>query len=104
MVNPPQGVEVTILGTKYTVVSDRDEEYLRELARYLDDKLSRVVAGRNIPLLQCAVLTALNIADELFDERGRRVDLLRQIEERSSELIGLLEDEKRPSTEGDTAD
>ena len=92
MTKIPQGVEITILGTKYTVVSDRDDEHVRSLARYLDDKLAQFRTGRHISLMQCVILVALNIADELFTERSQRVNLFREIEERSSKLIALLED------------
>jgi cell division protein ZapA len=93
----PQGVEITILGTKYTVVSDRDDAYVRSLAQYLDEKLAQFREGRHISLMQSVILVALNIADELFNERSQRVNLFREIEERSSKLIASLEDSLEPA-------
>ena len=66
-------VEVTILGTKYLIRSEDDEAYIRELAGYVNYKLEEFVAGRSgVPLQRLVILTALNIADELFRERADR--------------------------------
>lgn len=89
-------VRVTILGTTYTVVSDRDEQYVRDLARYLDDKLAKFMLGRNLPVLQRVILTALNVADELVRERERRDELLAQIGNRTDRLIASLDEDGDP--------
>ena len=101
-------VRVSILGTWYTVVSDRDETYVRELARWLDDKLAGFIHGRSMPVLQSAILTALNISDELFRERERRREQLGEIGARTRGLIAALDEDAalaapspaRPGEEG----
>lgn len=85
-----QGVSVTILGSTYTVVSDRDEEYIRTLSDYVNRKLEEILRGRTAPLLQTAILTALNIADELFRERALRGELLAEIRRRSERLLASV--------------
>ena len=92
-----RGVTVTLLGTKYTVVSDRDEFYVRSLADYLNGKLEQFVPGRSMALLQRVILTALNIADELVRAREERDEALEEIERRSKELIASLDDGNEPS-------
>lgn len=98
---PGGQVRVSILGTKYSVVSDRDEQYVQELARFLDDRLAGVIHGRSTPLLQSVILTALNIADELFREREGRREQLAAIARRARGLIASLDDgaAASPSTE-----
>ena len=94
MADRDERVSVTILGTKYRVVSDRDEAYVHELAEYVNQKLDRFVRGPgSTPLQQRIILAALNIADELFRARTERRDLLKEIGSRSERLIATLEAE-----------
>lgn len=90
-------VRVSILGTKYTVVSDRDEQYVQDLARYLDEKLTGFIQGRSAPVLQSVILTALNIADELFRERDRLREQLATVATRARRLHRLLGDDDVPA-------
>ncbi len=64
-------VTIEIQGLRYPIRSELDEQYVVELARYVDGKMAR--AGNEVPTgesLKIAVLAALNIADELFRCRG----------------------------------
>jgi len=64
-------VTIEIQGLRYPIRSELDEQYVIELARYVDGKMAR--AGYEVPTgesLKIAVLAALNIADELFRCRG----------------------------------
>jgi cell division protein ZapA len=63
-------VTIEIQGLRYPIRSELDEQYVVELARYVDGKMAR--AGHEVPTgesLKIAVLAALNIADELFRTR-----------------------------------
>jgi cell division protein ZapA (FtsZ GTPase activity inhibitor) len=53
--------------------------------------------------LNVAILTALNIADDLLKEKGKRIALLKEVEARSKDLVekidlkmGGMELEKNP--------
>ncbi|MBI3939550.1 MAG: cell division protein ZapA [Acidobacteria bacterium] len=64
---------VTILNQAYSIRSDDDPEYVRRLAGYVDQKLNQISqATPTVDSLKVAILTALNIADELF--RARQTD------------------------------
>lgn len=60
-------VTIEIMGQQYTVLGRETEEYLHSIALYVDKKIKELnnkgYAMNNVML---AVLTALNIADELF--------------------------------------
>ena len=67
---------MTVLGSTFTLRSDDEPGHLRQVADYVTAKLEEV--QRAIPTaspLKIAVLSALNIADELLKERvsGRSV-------------------------------
>jgi len=91
-----KSVNVNIFGEEYAIRSEGDEEYVREVASYLDRKM-RDVAGRlsNKSLPRVAVLAALNIADELLSERKKGGLDLSAVEKRANDIISLL-DEKLP--------
>ena len=72
-------VTIEIQGLRYPIRSELDEQYVVELARYVDGKMAR--AGHEVPTgesLKIAVLAALNIADELFRCRGAGHDRARR--------------------------
>ncbi|OGW24699.1 MAG: hypothetical protein A2X59_09550 [Nitrospirae bacterium GWC2_42_7] len=85
-------IEVTILGQKYTVKGDATEEYMKELAVFVDGKLREVYnASPNITPLKAAILASLNIADELRKLQDSQESLTRNIEEKAEALSGLFD-------------
>ena len=66
-------VKIEIYDQSYNVNADGNEDYLRELAAYVDGKMRSVAdATKMVDSLKVAVLAALNIADEMFTlRRGR---------------------------------
>jgi len=84
--------EVYILGQKYTIRGDAPEEYIRELAAYVDKKLKEVYnASPNITPVKASILAALDIADELFKMRIQQEEETRHIEEKASTLASLFD-------------
>ena len=77
-------VEVRIYGEEYIVKGNTTREHIEKIAQQVDQKMVQI-AHRNPHLSQAkvAVLTALNLADEL-----------NHLQEDYDNLIKLLEDEK----------
>ena len=84
-----RGVEVSILGSTFTVQSRYDPRYLDEVIAYLKEKIREIQAssGAKDPL-QIALLAALNVVDELL--RKREGDS-REIEELTERLIERID-------------
>jgi cell division protein ZapA len=85
---------VEIFGQRLGVRADGDAARLQELARFVDDRM-REVADRSssVDTVKIAVLTALNIADELFTERESDQDVRQQnLEKQAQRLVVKLED------------
>jgi len=85
-------LSVEIHGQRYPIRSALDQAYVARLASYVDEKMR--MAADQTPTgdsLRLAVLTALNIADELF--RCRDADRLRtgELAERAGELERLVD-------------
>ena len=84
--------EVYILGQKYTIKGDAPEEYIRELASFVDRKLKEVYnAAPNITPVKASILAALDIADELFRTQREQEDLTKHIEEKTQILTTLFD-------------
>jgi len=84
-------IEVVILGQRYTIKGDADEEYIRKLADYVDGKMKEVLEmAPNTSPLKASILAALNIADELHRQRQHEEDLSR-LEEKANVLTGLFD-------------
>ncbi len=84
--------EVYILGQKYTIKGDAPEEYIKELATFVDKKLKEIYSvSPNITPVKASILAALDIADELFRLRNEQEELAKHIEEKTNRLTALFE-------------
>lgn len=88
---------VEIFGRRYKIRGDHNKETIRALARYVDRRM-RQVSQQVGPgdALRVAVLAALNIADDYYQQRRaleRRED---EIERRVESLTERLDDATRP--------
>jgi cell division protein ZapA (FtsZ GTPase activity inhibitor) len=84
-------VTVQIAGHKYTLRSDAEEEAVRALAAFVDGRCRDVQRQTRAADTQAvAILTALRIAEELFDERAAMAALKRRIREQGETLLELL--------------
>lgn len=60
-------VTIKINGIEYNLKGRENEEYLLEVAKYVDGKVKDIMANnRKLSSTAAATLVALNIADELF--------------------------------------
>lgn len=88
-------VEVYILGQKYVLKGDASPEYIRELADFVDRKLKEVHSNTaNITPLKAAILTALNIADELHKVKNDYNSIsqnIKSIENKADTIIKLFD-------------
>ena len=99
-------IEIKVFGQIYTVKSDAEEEHIQAVAQYVNEKMDEVLKKtRSVSTLNVAILTALNIADDLLKEREKRITLLQEVEMKSKDLterieikIGGKESEKVPIT------
>lgn len=85
-------MKIDIYDQSYNVSADQNEEYLHELAAYVDGKMREVAdATRMVDSVKVAVLAALNIADELFSARARQKDFEGPLRERVQKCVELVE-------------
>ena len=84
--------KIDILGQELSVLSDADDEHVLSVIRLITEKTEEVLkSANNLKTLDVAILTALNVAEELVKLRGVNKELCDQLESRSEELIQLIE-------------
>ena len=86
--------EVEIYGQRYAIRGDADEAYIRRLAGYVDGQMRHLAEGLNTTTpSKLAVLTALNLAHQLFEAEKKRVQGEADIERRMVTLMESLEEQ-----------
>lgn len=85
-------MKIEIYDQVYTFSADQDEEYLKKLAAYVDEKMRFVAEStRTIDSLKVAVLAALNIADEMFAVQDRQQEIDGPLRKRVEKCVALVE-------------
>ena len=87
-----QVVRVDVFGQQYAIRSTLEEHYVQELARYVTEKMCVASeATPNSDVLRLAVLTALNLADELFRCREGERRRTAEVSQRAAALERLVD-------------
>jgi len=74
-------VVVTIGGEEYSFVAQENAAYVQRVGSYVDQKMQEVLESARVGRIDAAVLTAANIADELFKEQASAEQLRGQIKQ-----------------------
>jgi cell division protein ZapA len=85
-------IKVEIYDQAYTVRSDGDPDYLKELADYVDQRMREISSGTlTVDSRKVAILAALYIADELHQLKKNHEQADEQLATRSSECSEMLD-------------
>lgn len=80
-------VTVKIMDRDYTLVSDDSREHMQRVANYVDDKMRETYSSnKKLSTSMIGVLTALNVADELFKVLIEKEELEKRINSPQYEL------------------
>ena len=83
---------VEICDRIYAVTGAIDEAYLDRLSAYVDGKMREIQkSSRTVDSVKVAVMAALNIADELFQQRDQAERADAAIADRSSRCSEMIE-------------
>lgn len=85
-------VEVSIMGQKFLVRSDSDEDYVERVADFVNAKVAEITSkSKTIPSLNVVILAAMNIADEFIRSRDNKADAIAGIEQKLKGMIELID-------------
>lgn len=82
-------VTITIRSRSYPILAEEDESYIRQCAALVSRELDRAMDGTTLSLDDGAVLTAMNLADQIFKERQVSDNLRGQLKEALDENTRL---------------
>src|SRR3569833_267952 len=86
-----RSVTVQVAGQRYTLKTDDDERLVKSLASYVDAKFRDIQkATRNQDTQAVAILTALQVAEELFQVRAESADLKKRVGDKTRALLDYL--------------
>lgn len=87
--------EITILNHRYKVKGDYPQEYIEELAEYVNNKIQDVIEKTpNITPLKATVIAALNISHEMKETKKNFDSIIKDlqiIEDKTDSVIRLFE-------------
>jgi cell division protein ZapA (FtsZ GTPase activity inhibitor) len=87
----PRRIELNLLGQTLTIRSEASPDYLRRLAKFLEDRVAQLKrSGVNDPLTALS-LAALDITDELFRTREDKSRDDDDVGARLGALVALLD-------------
>ena len=72
-------VVISICGEEYTLVADETPSYMQKVGSYVSDKMTDVMNDAKVGRTDAAVLTAVNLTDELFKSQTAAEQLRGQI-------------------------
>jgi cell division protein ZapA len=91
--NERETIRVVIYDQEYNLRGQLDPEYIRKLARHVDEKM-RSIAERTqtVDSLRAAILAAMNIADEYHQMAARLEAETRQLDSTLGKCESLLDE------------
>ena len=94
-------VKVTILNEEYAIRSDRAPEHTKEVAKYFDQAIRKVMSsGGVVESNRAVVLAGLQLTAELFDAKAVVESTEESVKDLSDYVRPLLPPSKRQATGG----
>ena len=86
---------VKIAGKDYTITSYDDEAYVQRVATYVDRRMEELNAATKLPSAQLAVLTAMNVTDDMLKAHDEIRRLRAELSEAREEIETLKKETGR---------
>ncbi len=85
-------IEVVIMGQKFLVRSESEENYVTEVSGFVDKKINEVMQStKSVASLNVALLAAMNIADEYLKFKRGTDTRIDKVEKKIKDMIELVE-------------
>ncbi len=85
-------VKVVIFGEEYPIKGYADEEHILRVGSYVDKKMREIaLRSKNRSPNKIAVLTALNLADELLSLDDKAKEDIEKVEDKAKGILEMLD-------------
>ncbi len=85
---------VKVAGKEYTISSYDDESHVKRVAAYVDRRMEELAAATKLPTAQLAVLTAMNVTDDMLKAQDEIRRLRAELDQARGQLDALGKDEE----------
>jgi cell division protein ZapA len=93
-------VEVNIAGKEYTLVGIESDEYIRRIGAFVDEKMKEIQESNiNLSTSMAAVLTSVNLADELIKSKGKNTKFNDELNQLKQKLDSLEKEKVKVSND-----
>ena len=84
--------EISIMGQKFMIRSESNDDYVQEVAGFVDGKINEVMTStKSVASLNVAILAAMNIADEYMKFKRERDEKTTKAEKKIKDMIELVD-------------
>ena len=87
-------VRVNILGQEYVMKTSADPKYIKDVAKYVNEKMSEIKNSGVDPSsqqLKISVLACMNITAELFDVKLKSKDVMVKVEDQALKISEYID-------------
>ena len=85
-------VEIKVMGQKFMVRSDSGDDYVNEVASFVDNKVTEIMkTSKSVASLNVAILAAMNIADEFLKYKAGKEKRFEEAQKKIKDLIELID-------------
>ena len=95
MSDKSKNLTVNIYGQDYMLKSTADQDYINKIAEYVNSKMKEIEStglDANSQQLKIAVLSAMNIADELLQSLDKNSKIISTVETKGTSFIEYIDD------------
>ena len=86
-------IEVEVFGHRFSLHGEGDEAYFHELAEYVDAQMRTLAKQtRTSTPTKLAILTAINVTDQLFRQQGHKDSGESEMERRAQLLVEAIDE------------
>ena len=87
-----RNIDIEVLGHRYTIKSDEEEDFVYNIVDYLNKKVEEVLrTTTTVDTLNAIVVVALNITSDFFRIKNEGGEVMQQIENKSRHLVSLID-------------
>lgn len=85
-------IKLNILGKEYSIKSNLEEKSLNQISEYLNHKVTEVLkTTKTVATNNILILTAMNIANDYFQEKNLNEEIVATVDTKSDKLIDYID-------------
>ncbi len=87
-----EAVKVRLFGREYSIRGHGNKKYIQTLADFIKERADEIQRHASvISTLDLAILTLVNIADEMFQYKQAKEQTIRELEEKTDRLLKAID-------------